>query len=273
MAPAPPYLPLAESVVVRDGWGRLDDGPHPVQEGTAPERIVGEGSPPLTEILPPSQENVLPPSPENVPTASWFDSVVHPKPERDSALRRLWSHPWAKVGALCLAAVVAVVLIVGGIRLAHNNNSGSNALSTSTTSPRHTSAHVAPISPAALTKYEGYAEGLKKANDTATSEFLAGGSTPTLAKIGPAVAAYRTAVNLYDFQLHFIQWPASMETALADDHAQMHALLSVLDAFPQVSATGVGAWLSQLHDRTSTAQAADNQLRQDLGLPSTSSFP
>ena len=206
---------------------------------------------------------------------NWFDGAqAQPKPEHDSAVRRLWSHPWAKVAVLCLAAALAVVVIVGAIRLtSKNNNSGSGLSATTTTSAHQRSPKVAPISAPQLTRYEGYAEGLVKANETATKAFVADGSTPTQAQVAPVVAAYWTAINLYDFQLHFIQWPASMQTAIANDHAQMHALLSVLKAFSEVSGTGVGAWLSQLHNRTATAQSADNEVRQDLGLSATSSFP
>ena len=49
--------------------------------------------------------------------------------------------------------------------------------------------------------------------------------------------------------------------------------MSFLQSFSEVSPTGVGPWLSQFHDRADTAQTADNQVRQDLGLPSSSSFP
>ena len=232
-------------------------------------------------MVSPAPEALLPASPENVAVspeeqkANWFDgSLPQQKPEHNSAVRRLWSHPWAKVAVLCLAAALAVVVIVGAIRLtSKNNNSGSGLSATTTTSAHQSSAKVAPISAPQLTLYEGYAEGLQKANETATKAFVADGSTPTLAQVAPVVAAYRTAINLYDFQLHFIQWPASMQTAIADDHAQLHALLSVLQSYSEVSGTGVGAWLSQLHNRTATTQTADNQVRQDLGLSATSSFP
>lgn len=132
---------------------------------------------------------------------------------------------------------------------------------------------VAPIPAAQLTKYEQYAQALQTANDTATKGFVGAGSTPTPAQIGAVVAPYWTALNLYDFQLHFIQWPASMQTAIAVDHAQLKSLMSFLKSISLVSPTGMNLWLSDLHNRTNTTQTADNQIRQDLGLPSSSSFP
>jgi hypothetical protein len=87
------------------------------------------------------------------------------------------------------------------------------------------------------------------------------------------VGAYRTAVELYNYQLYFIHWPASMQTAIEADHAQLQALNSIMQAFPSVAPNGVPAWLSQLHNRAGSAEAADNVVREALGLPGSSSFP
>jgi hypothetical protein len=134
---------------------------------------------------------------------------------------------------------------------------------------------VAPISAAQMTQYDGYAAGLKTANEAATRGFVGVGSThaPTQTQVAGVVTSYGVAVNLYDFQLHFIQWPASMQTAIAVDHAQFKALLSFLQSFNIVAPSGMSAWLAQFHARTRTTEAADNEIRKDLGLPSSSSFP
>jgi len=190
---------------------------------------------------------------------------------------RVWSHHWTKVALLCLAAAVAVILVIWGLRLAHKSPSAGAPSPTSV--PRHPALHtrpktfVAPIPAAELTKYQQYAQGLHAANVAATRSIVAAGSGPTTTQLLPAVAAYRTAVNLYDFQLRFIQWPASLQPAITVDHTQLEALVSLLQSFSFVSPTGVGTWLSELHGRTATARAADNQIRRDLGLPASSSFP
>jgi hypothetical protein len=107
----------------------------------------------------------------------------------------------------------------------------------------------------------------------ATRGFIHAGSTPTTSQVVLVVVAYRSAVNDYNFQLHFIQWPQSMQTAIENDHAQLQALYDFLQAFSSVAPNGVPAWLSRLNDRTSSTQAADNVVRKDLGLPASSSFP
>lgn len=217
------------------------------------------------------------PSHDAVPSQEQVEAPTRRSESRRGPIGRLWSHRAIKVAVLCLAAVLAVILIIWGIRLAHKG-SGSPSLPPPSTAAQHstsqaTQAPVAPIDSAQLAQYEQYASGLQKANMTATNGFIGAGSTPTVAQLTPVVAAYRTALNLYDFQLHFIQWPASMQNAIQVDHAQFTALDSFLQAFSLVNPTGTGTWLSNLRSRISTTEAADNQVRKDLGLPSSSSFP
>jgi hypothetical protein len=185
------------------------------------------------------------------------------------------------VAAVCLAAALAVILVIWGIRMTHKDSgsSGPNLPPPSTTTTRAASSQsaptsfVAPIDSAQLTQYEQYATGFQTANGAATKGFNGAGGVPTTAQLAPVVGAYRTAVNLYDFQLHFIQWPASMQTAVQADHAQLTALLGLLQSFSTISATGTSAWLSDLHNQANTAQTADNVIRKDVGLPISSSFP
>lgn len=176
-----------------------------------------------------------------------------------------------------LVGILVVVGIVAGIRLATKNSNSDASTGTGTTQPstaaRHQPPKPPPIDAAQLAKYEGYAAGLQTANRTATKGFLAAGTTPTQAQVATVVTSYRTALNLYDFQLHFIQWPASMQTEIATDHSQLQNLMSFLQSFSSISPTGVGAWLSQLHNRTSTTETADNLVRNDLGLSSSSTWP
>jgi hypothetical protein len=64
-----------------------------------------------------------------------------------------------------------------------------------------------------------------------------------------------------------------LRTAIEADHAQLQTLASFLQAFSSVAPNGVPAWLSQLHNRAGTTEAADNVVREALGLPVSSSFP
>ena len=208
---------------------------------------------------------------------AWFEPEPDPKLEPRHPTARWWSHPWTKLATLCLAAVVVVFLIVGGIRLTSRSPGSSTAPTTTATRhaprPAQHKPFVAPIDSAQLNSFEQSAAGLQKANGVATTGFVSAGSTPTLAELTAVATSYRTALDTYNFELGFIKWPASMQTAIEVEHAQLKALVSFLQSISLVSPSGVGAWLSQLHNRTGTVQTADNQIRQDLGLPSTSSFP
>ena len=203
-----------------------------------------------------------------------------PKLEPDRPVRRLWSHPWVKAGVLGLSALLAVLVIIWGIRQFAANSNSSQQSATNTTTPTASIAHKGPppISAAQLTQFEGYARELQKANETATKGFISAGTNATQAHVAAVISSYHSALNLYYFQLHFIHWPASMETATVIEYAQLQTLMSFLQSFSSADPTAAGpnalaAWLSQLHNRTGTTQAADNQIRQDLGLPATSSFP
>ena len=91
---------------------------------------------------------------------------------------------------------------------------------------------VVPLTAAQLTQYKGYAAGMQRANVTATKSFVGAGSTPTQSQLAQVVSTYGAAVNLYDFQLRFIQWPASMQAAITVDHAQLESLVQLSEDVP-----------------------------------------
>jgi hypothetical protein len=238
----------------------------PEQPTLVPMTFVGPEEPDASEMRKAGAPSGL--APEFEPTAE------------ENPIRRLWSHRWTKAVILCVVAVAAVLLIIWTIRLAHNgpNTGGSSAPATQPASGHGaaTASHssfVSPITPAQLARYKLYANRLQPANVAASKAIVSAGSAPTTAQLAAAVTAYHSAVNLYDFQLRFIQWPASMQAAIADDHAQLEALVSFLATFSTTSPTNMSGWLSGLHIRTGAAQTTDNLVRRDLGLPNTNSFP
>lgn len=287
MAPPPEVLlpPVDAVAVPAEGVVRpAETAPAPVETLAEPsdtlvppeeamDPLPGEFAPRLASAPPPEGT----PGEEGVDGSSWLGQEHEPEPEPERPVRRFWSNRLTKVAVLGLAALVVVVLIIGGIRLFAKSPASPGPTATRTTQPSHRSVHhghfVAPISAAELTQYQGYATALQNANLAAIRGFEKAGSTPTASQVVLVVSAYRTAVNDYYFQLHFIHWPQSMQTAIESDYAQLQALVSFLQAFPFVAPNGVPAWLSQLHNRTGTTQTADNAVRQDLGLPASVSFP
>jgi len=280
MVPEQPAVFLEQLAVVPEQPAVVREDSEPLTHDPSPVWGAQETQPVVIEPLPPqvTAEPSVPEKPEiaiDGASSSPAPRHRHRAKARPAPIRRLWSHRWTKMAVLCLAAVVAVFLIISGIRLVNKNPNlvpPSTTVTTATSHVHHT-AFVAPISAAQLAQYEQYAQGLQKANAVATKGFVSAGSTPTTTQLTVVATPYRSSLNLYDFQLNFIQWPASMQTAIELDHTQLKALMSFLPSISSVSPTGISAWLSQLHSRTGLAQTADNQVREDLGLPISTSFP
>jgi hypothetical protein len=254
----------------------------------APEADVARLHAPFVADPLPADAAQLPSEDESVPPVASVEPVPVPEPEVSGPppdglvglLHQAWSHRATKMAVLCVAAVVAVVVIIWGIRMAHSSpGSDTPSSTTATTAAQSASkqtphtAFVLPVTTAQLAQYEQYAQGLEKGNAAATKVFVSSGNAPPAAQLAAPVAAYRSAVNLYDFDLRFIQWPASMQAAVAADHTQLEVLVNFLQTFATEGTSNVTGWLSGLHIRGGAAQTTDNQVRQDLGLPALSSFP
>ena len=181
------------------------------------------------------------------------------------------------MAVVCVAAVVAVGLVIGGLRFFVKNPGSGDGPSTTGTQSAPSASHgghpAAPVSAAQLTQFKGYAATLQQANQVASTGLVSTGGTPTMTQAAADVTSYHAALNLYGTQLHTISWPTSMQSAVDVEYAQLEALMSFLQSFNSVTAPSMSAWLTQLRDRAGTMQSADNHVRQALGLPTTSSFP
>ena len=240
------------------------------------------------------------PTDEDAPTdaASWFTqlpSEAQPKsgpgatPDAGPAAGRDQSPTRSRIrwALVTLAAVAVVILIIGGIRYLGRSpdaadqtttTSSPSTSSPSTSSPSTSSLStsnrsVAQITPTQLAQFQGFEAGLQKANALATKGFDTKGTTPTNAQLAAVAGSYRSALNLYGFQLHTIPWPASMQGGVQDDYQHLLLVMNTLQAFSSAAPTGARTWLTDLHNQTRAMQSADNQVRRDLGLPATSSFP
>jgi hypothetical protein len=243
--------------------------------------------PVVTEAVPVVAESVVAPAQSDEGFGDFFETPVGAAPEQQHGpygpLTRLWAHPWTKLAALCLVVVVAVLVIIGGLRLAHKNpDSGSGPTPTTATLPTTKSAATTsttqaaaaiPVTAAQLAQYKQYSTAFEAAN-AATKTGLAGaGASPTLAQITPVVASYLNALKLYNLQFHYVQWPASMQTDISTDEAQLSAMMNFLPSVGSIAATDAATWLSELHAQATTLQAAEDKIHQDLGLPASSSLP
>jgi hypothetical protein len=249
--------------------------------------LVVEPPPPFmteTQGVPVISETQAVPTPSEGGFGDIVDAPVKtsgPKHGAQGPFARLWAHPWTKLVALCLVVIAAVLVIVWGLRLAHKDpasSSGPTAVTQTTTSqtaaattPQVTVA--VPVTAAQLVQYKQYAAAFETANTAAKTGLASAGSSSTLTQVTPVMANYLTALKLYNLQVHFVQWPASMQADVATDEAQLVAIMTFVPSAANVGATGIGTWLSQLHAQAATLQTADNKIHQDLGLPASSILP
>jgi hypothetical protein len=249
---------------------------------TGPERVRVDGATQPVKVEPVRDTGITPEEPARYESedaaAAWFDDVAELKPE-PHAIRQLWSRRWVRIVAVCLAVAVPVVLIIGAIRVTTNSSPSAPPATTAgpasnaSSSSHHRSPHVAPIDSAQLTQYKAYAESLRTANVSVDQGLVNAGSTPTEAVLAPVVASYLSALDLYRLRVHSMQWPASLQTDVTIDEAQLKTLTDLLVFLPAANPATLNVWLSQLHHDASIVQDTDNQVRHDLGLPALSSFP
>jgi hypothetical protein len=273
---------------------RVDEVPSPPadillasDERAQPVPWVVEPPPPFmteTQAVPVISETQAVPTPSEGGFGDIVDAPVKtsgPKHSAQGPFARMWAHPWTDLVALCLVVIVAVLVIVWGLRLAHKDpgsGSGPTAVTQTTTSQTAATttrqATVAvPVTAAQLAQYQQYAGAFQTANTAAKTGLARAGTSPTLTQVTPVMANYLTALKLYNLQVHFVQWPASMQADVATDEAQLAALMNFVPSAANVGATGMGTWLSQLHAQAATLQTADNKIHQDLGLPASSILP
>ena len=239
--------------------------------------------PPTLVIATPVQEPAAASAAPGSPTATEgvqpdIAAGVGPHPE---FLERK-SRPWNKPVLLCVAGLVVVLLVIGAIRLISDKNQGSGpsepSPTTGVTQPTtHTAASAyqapLPIPSAALTQYEQYAQSLNEANITATKGLTSNGAALTVSEVVPVATNYATALNTYSLALAYVDWPASLETAVKADQAQLVIMSSYLKSIDAVSTAGLNSWLAQLRAQATTTETMDNALRQELDLSRTTTFP
>lgn len=263
--------------------------PGPTAEATGTQ--VETASPVTTATAVAVMERATTPTEQLDRSEHWAGLEPEPEPEAEpesdeastrlpssNPVRRLWSHRRTRMTLLGLGAFAAVLLIIWGIRLAHEGPSSDESFGTSGAQHSASRGTTAPtpasgLTAAQLRQFEDHAKALQEAGQAATKALTAAGSTPTQAALAGPVSTYAAALNLYDSQLHLIPWPTALQGAVTADSAQFEALVNYAKSLPAMSPTNMDNWLTGLHNRDSSTQQADNQVRVDLGLPAGSALP
>jgi hypothetical protein len=172
-----------------------------------------------------------------------------------------------------IAATVVVVIIILIIRaLAASPNAGELTPPTGTHTTTTLTPSVTTTVPGA-TALSTYSTAMGDANVVATDALGRDGNTMTVAQLDDIVYPYTTAVKVYNYQLHFVTFPADTQAAVRSEFAQLTSYIAFLETIGSVNQNNLTVWVSQLRSAGATTQVLDNTLRNELGLPSSNTFP
>ena len=173
---------------------------------------------------------------------------------------------WVKY-IMWLGTAVIVVIIVAIIRSNSPPSTSSpfGSLSNGTSTTIH-------VSNAVLTEFTTISKSLNTANIEATKA-LANGSSQTTAQVATEVAPYLTALDTFNFDLHLMTWPRAMRVPSQDLVLRTKSLATFVVSEDSTNAASLSSWFTQFHALAQQTQAADNVVRRDIGLPTTTNYP
>jgi hypothetical protein len=171
---------------------------------------------------------------------------------------------WFGAAAILIGFVVTLVLFSVG------SSPPSPSTETSTTTTTTTGASDTSV---AVTKLAALSQPQGTANLTFRNQLAQAGTTPDLAQVTGDVTPYLSILQVYEFELHAVPWPSAMSADVTTYYSQLLALAQLLSSITTMSQSTLPAWLAQVRVRATSTQAADNQVRSDLGLRQAVLFP
>ena len=185
-------------------------------------------------------------------------------PAPEGFLRR-WGGaiPW-------IMAVVVVVVVVAIIR---SNSPGSTPGSlTPETVKSGTHAALIPVNNTVLAQFTVASTSLNAANVTVTHA-LADSSGQSVAQITQELSPYVTSLTDFAYTVHSVAWPLAILVPAQDLTLRAEDFISFLQSISSESTATLKSWIAQLHTLANETETADNLVRRDVGLASTSSYP
>jgi hypothetical protein len=215
----------------------------------------------------PSTVAEVPTSMVPVDQAPGLDESVPPEQDSPSPSSR------RRYGKLLLwvIAVVVVIIIVEIIRVSAPSPNSDTLTPTTVTSTTAPVASIA-VSRAVKTQFESASTTLDAANVTLT-QALASSSGQSVAQVAQEVAPYVTALNTFQYELHFIAWPEAMQVPSEDLTLRTQTLVTFLASVSSANSSTLTSWTAQLHALAAKTQTADNLVRKDIGMSATTSYP
>jgi hypothetical protein len=273
---APPFQAPQREVLREPGPDEPRVTPVPVEHPTwhstpktrtfvpapAPPRAPSRVAQPATSIGPP-------------PAVEWTGPVTGPPvPASDEAAPEPSPRRWGKVLLWLVAAVVVIIIVLVIRHSAPGETSGDLTPQTVKSGPSTTtpSAATVQVGSSVLSGFTAASQSLDAANST-VSHLLASGSGQTVATVTQDVAPYIAALEKFDFTMHFVVWPQALQIPTQNLNLRNQALVSFLQSISSETQASLPSWFTQLHAVGAQAETADNLVRKDLGLSTTSSYP
>ncbi len=264
------YTRNEPSGVVEVRHGNAEDGldekrppssadPRPVRQSSEKRREVDPDVDPFAVPRPSSARG-----PRAAPDAD------PPRPRRVTKEHR---RPGQRVGRMTLGIISAGILVAVGATLFATSGSGPPHPDRSSTTTTAVHRSVLPVNPKVVHVFASLARVMDAANVAVTTQLGAAGSSPSLAEVSAAISPYTSEVKNYEFELHFLGWPARMSAAVQALYGQLQDYNDFLQTFTSTRASTLGSWLSQFDAHGASTQAADNAVRRDLGQPTSTLFP
>jgi hypothetical protein len=190
-------------------------------------------------------------------------------PDADQSAEEPNPRWWGKY-VVWVGAIAVVVIIVSIIRLFAPGSTSPGSL-TPVTVKSDTHAALIPVSSTVLSQFTAASNRLNAANVTITHA-LDGSTGQSVAQVTQEVTPYVTALTEFAYTAHGITWPQAMQVPAQDLFLRTQAFISFLQSISFESAGSLNTWFAQLHALASQTQTADNLVRKDVGLATTSSY-
>jgi hypothetical protein len=98
----------------------------------------------------------------------------------------------------------------------------------------------------------------------------AGASVPEVIFV---VSQYQKELQTFAFIVHALSWPGATRTSSRTLTVQIDTLVTYSSTVSSVTPTTLDGWLLTFHVLALRVQSADNALRGEIGIPTTTSYP
>jgi hypothetical protein len=214
-------------------------------------------------------------APGSIPHAELFapDRDRGPRPRQGERRRREPTRSRRLTGLLGIVVLLAVAAtLYATLGAGHKSSPPANSHTATPSTTHATTPTATSVNPKVVSLYRSLAKVMGAANILLHAQLTNTGA-PTLAEAAADITPYTTDVKNYEYELHYLAWPRSMNGAVQSLYVAIQDYNEYLDTFSSVDSDTLASWLTGLDHRGQSLQKADNRVRHDLGLTASHLFP